>query len=98
MSTIVPLTQDELTTSLSGLSDWAVIDGKLHGEFRFGDFVAAFAFMTKVAFAAEAAGHHPEWSNVYNRVVIDLVTHDAGNAISHKDIELAQVISDLART
>jgi 4a-hydroxytetrahydrobiopterin dehydratase len=96
MTAVTPLTSDELNAALAQLPDWSVRDGKLHAEFRFADFVAAFAFMTKVAFAAEAAGHHPEWFNVYNRVHIDLVTHDAGNAISHKDIELAQTVSKLA--
>lgn len=96
MTTVAPLTAAEVEAALTTLPDWSVRDGKLHAEFRFADFVAAFAFMTKVAFAAEAAGHHPEWFNVYNRVHIDLVTHDAGNAISQKDIDLARIISKLA--
>lgn len=96
MATVAPLTQDELSTALNVLPGWTVLDGKLHAEFRFDDFVTAFAFMTKVAFAAEAAAHHPEWFNVYNRVVIDLVTHEAGNAISQKDIDLAHLVSKLA--
>jgi 4a-hydroxytetrahydrobiopterin dehydratase len=96
MATVVPLTQNELSAALRELPGWAVVNGKLHGEFRFNDFVTAFAFMTKVAFAAEAVAHHPEWFNVYDRVVIDLVTHDAGNAISQKDIDLAHLVSKLA--
>ena len=77
------------------LDGWSVVDGKLHGEFRFADFVSAFAFMTKVAFAAERMNHHPEWRNVYNRVTIDLVTHEADDQISRLDVELAEIISRL---
>lgn len=95
MSDVAPLTQQEISSSLANLDQWSVKDGKLHAEFRFDDFVEAFAFMTKVAFAAEAAQHHPEWRNIYNRVVIDLVTHDAGNAISQRDIDLARKINTL---
>ena len=96
MADIQPLNDADLQTALQSLANWQVQQGKLHGEFRFGDFVAAFAFMTQVAFAAEAAGHHPEWSNLYNRVTIDLMTHDAGNAISQRDVDLAQRINQLA--
>ncbi len=71
---------------------WSVVDGKLHRELQFADFVAAFSFMTRVAILAEKRDHHPEWRNVYNRVVIDLVTHDAENTITQADVELAQAI------
>lgn len=74
---------------------WEVVDGKLHREFRFADFSEAFAFMARVALAAEAANHHPDWSNSWNRVVIDLVSHDAGG-ITDRDRQLAAVINDLA--
>ena len=67
---------------------WALVDGKLHRELRFGDFAEAFAFMARVAINAEKLDHHPEWSNVYNRVTIDLVTHAAGG-LTGLDIELA---------
>jgi len=70
---------------------WAVVDGKLHREIVFGDFAEAFAFMTRVAIHAEKLDHHPEWSNVWNRVTIDLVTHDAGG-LTDLDIELADCI------
>ncbi len=70
------------------LSGWTVLNGKLHREYRFADFVHAFAFMTSVALVAESMGHHPEWHNVYNRVTVDLTTHDAGG-LSVKDLELA---------
>jgi 4a-hydroxytetrahydrobiopterin dehydratase len=69
--------------------------GKLHRELAFADFAQAFAFMTDVAREAEALQHHPEWFNVYNRVVIDLTTHDAGG-ITTLDFELARRAEDLA--
>lgn len=63
-------------------------------DFKFADFVAAFGFMSKVALLAEKAGHHPDWSNVYNRVHVALTTHDAGG-VSDKDIALAEAIEKL---
>lgn len=74
---------------------WTTKDNALNSEFRFADFTTAFAFMTEVAFAAESAGHHPEWSNVYNRVNIRLTTHDAGNTITDKDHSLAAAITKI---
>jgi 4a-hydroxytetrahydrobiopterin dehydratase len=73
---------------------WSIKEGKLYREFKFPDFVLAFGFMTKVAILAEKANHHPEWSNVYNSVVINLTTHEAGG-ISKRDFELAQEVSKL---
>ena len=67
----------------------------LEAEFKFKDFVEAFAFMTKVASLAEEQQHHPEWSNVYNRVSIRLRTHDANNSVTEKDRRLAAAIADL---
>jgi 4a-hydroxytetrahydrobiopterin dehydratase len=64
----------------------------LSATFKFKDFCQAFAFMTEVAFAAERAAHHPNWSNVYNTVAIDLCTHDAGNTVTAKDHDLAEAI------
>jgi 4a-hydroxytetrahydrobiopterin dehydratase len=87
------LSQKDLEQILQELDGWHVADGKLHAEFQFDDFVAAFGFMTKVALAAESADHHPEWSNVYNRVRIDLVTHEAGDAITERDVDLARTIN-----
>jgi 4a-hydroxytetrahydrobiopterin dehydratase len=86
----------ELEAALRTLEGWAVAGGKLHREFRFADFGAAFAFMTRVALEAEKRDHHPDWSNVWNRVVVDLVTHDAGG-ITEKDVALAQRIAELAK-
>jgi 4a-hydroxytetrahydrobiopterin dehydratase len=88
------LTPDEVDTHLAQLAGWSVVNGKLHAEFTFPDFVAAFGFMTKVAILAEVADHHPEWSNVYKRVVIDLVTHETGGTITTRDVALAQQIND----
>jgi 4a-hydroxytetrahydrobiopterin dehydratase len=73
---------------------WDVVDGKLHRELRFRDFSEAFGFMARVALLAEKANHHPNWSNVWNTVVIDLVSHDAG-AITARDEELAAAINGL---
>lgn len=74
---------------------WEEKDNKLVREFKFNDFVEAFGFMTKVAFHAEKADHHPNWSNVYNTVKIELTTHDAGNVVTNKDRELAAKIDTL---
>lgn len=74
---------------------WTEADNALQREFTFKDFTEAFGFMTRVAFAAEAANHHPEWTNVYNRVSIRLTTHDAGNTVTEKDRQLAAVIDDI---
>jgi len=94
MSTVAALSQSQIRDEVAKLSNWSVKDGKLHAELRFEDFVDAFAFMTKVALAAESSQHHPEWRNVYNRVTIDLVTHDAGDAISQNDIDMARKIDE----
>jgi len=88
MSEIRRLGDAEIQSRLATLSGWSIRDGKLHREFQFADFVAAFAFMTAVAQVAESKQHHPEWSNVYNRVVIDLTTHDA-HGLTALDFELA---------
>lgn len=74
---------------------WTESDNALHRAFTFADFTEAFGFMTRVAFAAEAAGHHPEWTNVYNRVSIRLTTHDAGNTVTAKDHNLAAAIDKI---
>ncbi len=71
---------------------WEEIENKLYKKFEFSDFSAAFAFMTRVAIAAEKADHHPLWTNVYNKVEIWLSTHDAGDIITEKDRKLAKVI------
>ena len=88
------LTDKEITTAITKLPEWKVVDAKLNRTFKFDDFVQAFAFMTKVAIVAEKMNHHPEIFNVYNRVVIDLATHDLGG-IGPLDIELAKKIDAL---
>ena len=89
------LTDEEIAGRLAGRTGWEVVDGKLHRELRFDDFVAAFGFMASVAIVAEKLDHHPEWANVYNRVTVDLTTHDAGG-ITDLDFELAARIDALA--
>ncbi len=89
------LTDAEVAERLRSASGWAVVKGKLHRAFQFRDFTEAFGFMARVALIAEKMDHHPEWSNVYNRVAIDLVTHDAGG-LTVLDFELAARISSLA--
>lgn len=74
---------------------WVEEDNKLKKTFEFKDFTEAFAFMVRVAFLAESQGHHPNWSNLYNRVVIELNTHDKGNIVTDKDRKLAKAIDEL---
>lgn len=97
MSTLEPLTVDQASALLIQANEWHVLESHLAAEYRFADFLTAFAFITRVAAEAEARGHHPEWSNVYNRVTFKLQTHDAGNKITARDVQLALVISDIAR-
>ncbi len=88
------MTDEEIRNDLAKVPGWEVLDGKLHRSFKFKDFSRAFGFMSSLALVAEAKNHHPEWSNVYNRVVIDLSTHDAGG-ITTLDFELAAAVNDL---
>lgn len=90
------LDQQALLRALQALPDWTIQNGKLHREFLFADFVEAFGFMSRVALLAERYDHHPEWSNVYRKVIVDLVTHDVGG-ISCKDIELATAMDLLLK-
>jgi 4a-hydroxytetrahydrobiopterin dehydratase len=85
----VKLGDYDLQSRLLELRGWSIVEGKLHRQFRFKDFVEAFGFMTGVALIAESMNHHPEWSNVYNSVTIDLTTHDAGG-ITAVDFEFAK--------
>ena len=78
----------EIAARLRTLPGWTLESNKLHKAFTFKDFVEAWSFMSAVALAAEAMGHHPEWSNVWNRVTVDLTTHDAGG-ITTLDFDLA---------
>ena len=91
------LTGPARTAALAGLPQWKVVPGRdaIQRSLKFADFTQAWGFMTKVALAAEKADHHPEWSNVYNRVEIVLSTHDAGG-LSDKDVALAKFIDTVA--
>ena len=77
------------------MNGWEIIENRLYKKFVFKSFVDAFAFMTKVAMEAERMNHHPNWSNVYNTVVIELCTHEAGNTVTEKDKQLADIIDSL---
>jgi len=89
------LAEQDLKSNLQQLANWTVKEGKLHREYKFADFAHAFGFMATAAVLIEKMNHHPEWSNVYNRVVVDLTTHDAGG-ITRRDVELAQVLEGIA--
>jgi len=89
------LSADQANALATELPEWRLSNGKLKREIRFADFIQAFGFMTRVALVAETMGHHPEWSNVWNRVVIELTTHDLGG-LSGLDVELAKRIDALA--
>ncbi len=90
------LTAEELEAALAELSDWEVVDGKLHKAYKFGSFAQAIGWMVSVALFADKTDHHPEWRNVYNRVWVDLATHDLDNAISELDVKLARQMDKLA--
>lgn len=89
------LSDDEVKKALEALSDWQLSNKKLHREFQFRDFIDAFGFMTRAAIEAEKMNHHPEWSNVYRTVVVDLTTHEAGG-VTELDIRLAGIMDRLA--
>lgn len=89
------LSEAEVRARLSEIPGWELAEGKLHKTFRFASFVQAFGFMSSVALVAEAMNHHPDWTNVYNRVTIALNTHDVGG-ISALDFTLAKRIEELA--
>lgn len=90
-----PLTSEQIAALAAELPHWTLVNGKLERALRFADFSEAFGFISRVALAAEAMGHHPEWSNVWNRVTIALTTHDTGG-LSTLDLALARRIDALA--
>ncbi len=90
------LTATDLNTQLAGLPNWSLAGGKLHREYSFADFAQAIGFITMAALKIEVLDHHPEWSNVYNRVRVDLSTHDAGG-ITMKDFALAEILDKVAQ-
>jgi 4a-hydroxytetrahydrobiopterin dehydratase len=89
------LTDTEIQHTLAKLSGWTVKDAKLHREYKFADFAHAIGFITTAALGIEKLDHHPEWFNVYNKVTVDLTTHDSGG-ITEKDVELAQMLEKIA--
>ena len=89
------LSEAEIHSALKELKDWSLAQGKLHREYKFADFVHAFGFMATSAIAIEKMNHHPEWFNVYNKVIVDLSTHDAGG-VTAKDVELAKLLDGFA--
>ena len=90
------LSPAEITAALATLPGWTQSGEALAKEFKFASFKEAFAFMTRVAFEAEVLDHHPDWTNVYNRVLIRLSTHDAGNKVTAKDVALARKIQAIS--
>ena len=92
----IALSSSEIEQSLADLAGWQVVDGKLIKTFAFKSFAAAMGWMMSVAIVAEKMDHHPEWSNVYNRVAVTLITHDMGNKISSWDVDLALAMERLA--
>lgn len=88
-------TPAEISEHLGSLNSWTLEGSSIRKEFKFKDFVAAFGFMTQVAMEAEKSNHHPDWQNVYNKVVITLSTHDAGG-LTELDFKLAKQIDKIA--
>ena len=91
MTPATKLSEQEVAAALAKLPGWSVQNGSLHRAFEFKDFSQAFGFMTRVAMAAEAMNHHPDWSNAWNKVTIDLVTHSA-SGLTTNDVTLATKI------
>lgn len=89
------LTEHEIISALEGIPGWAYRNSKLHREFHFPDFSSAFGFMAASATVAEKMDHHPEWSNVYSKVIVDLTTHDS-DGVTELDLQLARRMSELA--
>ena len=89
------LSQTDIDGELKNLPGWSVVNEKLHKEFQFDSFNQAFGFMTRAAMEIEKMNHHPEWFNVYNKITIELTTHDAGG-ITKNDVNLAKILNSLA--
>ena len=96
MGNVPKLDDAEIRQALRDLPDWRMEGGKLHRVYRFRDFVEAWGFMSAASLLIQQMDHHPEWSNVYHTVTVDLVTHDAGG-VSERDVELARKLEALAR-
>ena len=91
---MMKLSETQITDELKKLEGWEIKDNKLHKEFHFDSFNQAFGFMTRAAMEIEKMNHHPEWFNVYNRITVDLTTHDAGG-ITNNDVNLARILNSL---
>jgi 4a-hydroxytetrahydrobiopterin dehydratase len=89
------LSQLDIEEKLKNLSGWSIVNEKLYKEFQFDSFNQAFGFMTRAAMEIEKMNHHPEWFNVYNRITVELTTHDAGG-ITKNDVDLAKILNSLA--
>lgn len=88
------LSKQEIDNELKNLQGWSVSNEKLRKDFQFNDFNEAFGFMTRAAMHIEKMNHHPEWFNVYNKLTVELTTHDAGG-ITNNDIKLAKILNSL---
>ncbi|HSB57014.1 MAG TPA: 4a-hydroxytetrahydrobiopterin dehydratase [Nitrosopumilaceae archaeon] len=88
------LSDEQIKKEVENLSGWSLVNGKLHKDFVFRDFIEAFGFMSTAALHIEKMNHHPEWFNVYNKIKVDLTTHDAGG-ITQNDINLARILNSL---
>ena len=91
---MIRLTQEDIDEELKNLPGWSIVNEKLHKEFQFVSFNQAFGFMTRAAMEIEKMNHHPEWFNVYNRITVELTTHDAGG-ITKNDTNLARILDSL---
>ena len=91
---VTKISHKEIEKELIDMPGWAIVEDKLHKEFKFDDFNQAFGFMTRAAMHIEKMNHHPEWFNVYNKLIVDLTTHDAGG-ITENDIKLAKTLNSL---
>jgi 4a-hydroxytetrahydrobiopterin dehydratase len=90
------LTEAEINAKMAAMPGWSLRNGKLHREYKFSDFRHAIEFMMAAVPGIDKMNHHPEWANVYNRVTVDLTTHDAGG-ITARDFELAGLLETTAR-
>ena len=91
---MMKLSESSIEEKLKNLPGWSIKRDKLHKEFQFNDFNQAFGFMTRAAMEIEKMNHHPEWFNVYNRITVELTTHDAGG-ITDNDVNLARILNSL---
>ena len=91
---MIRLSESEIDEELKKITGWNVKEDKLHKEFQFDNFNQAFGFMTRAAMEIEKMNHHPEWFNVYNRITVDLTTHEAGG-ITNNDVNLAKILNSL---